>query len=373
MLKSMFRGLLQTAPQAAKGSMVAAQPDNEFLDQLMQRFFASLGKPQTDNFDYERFAITPGTEVGPDTARNYRGFRFVHDNARQLERVRDLFEDQASRSLYEDLLLYRMLGHTYVRLPANTPQHWALREQAHSYKRAPGQYGGAWGEMYYFNLEFLGQPIDVQCWPGNIAWSFLLKQYYFDRDGVKIEAQPGDYVIDAGACFGDTALGFAAAAGAEGRVYAFDIMPLHMQIIRANLAANPALAGRIEVTEAALADRSDQALYIHGEGPSALVNDKPSERKVQVATIDEFAEERRLPRIDFIKMDIEGAELDALRGAEQTLRRWRPKLAISLYHQPTDIFEIPLYIERLGLGYAYYLEHYTIHNEETVLFAVPRR
>ncbi|HEX4328576.1 MAG TPA: FkbM family methyltransferase [Burkholderiales bacterium] len=287
--------------------------------------------------------------------------------------MRDLFEDQASRSLYEHLLLYRMLGHTYVRLPANTPEHWALREQAHSYKRARGQYGGAWGEMYYFKLEFLGQPIDVQCWPGNIAWSFLLKQYCFDRGGVKIEVQPGDCVIDAGACFGDTALGFAAAAGAQGRVYASDIMPLHMQIIRTNLEANPALASRIEVTEAALAERSDQALYIHGEGSSALVSDKPSERKVKVATIDGFAEERGLPRIDFIKMDIEGAELDALRGAAKTLGRWRPKLTISLYHKPTDIFEIPLYIDSLGLDYAYYLEHYTIHNEETMLFAVPRR
>jgi len=68
-------------------------------------------------------------------------------------------------------------------------------------------------------------------------------------------------------------------------------------------------------------------------------------------------------------MDIEGAELDALRGAEQTLRAFKPRLAISLYHNKTDLTEIPEYLNALDLGYEFYLDHFTIHNEETVLFA----
>jgi hypothetical protein len=86
-------------------------------------------------------------------------------------------------------------------------------------------------------------------------------------------------------------------------------------------------------------------------------------------TIDEVVVHENIPRIDFIKMDIEGSELSALRGAESTIRRCRPKLAISLYHRPEDFFSIPSWIDSLDLGYRVFLEHYSIHQEETVLFA----
>jgi hypothetical protein len=60
----------------------------------------------------------------------------------------------------------------------------------------------------------------------------------------------------------------------------------------------------------------------------------------------------------------------ALRGGERSIRRWKPKLAISLYHRPEDFFVIPLWLDALGLGYRFHLDHYSIHHEETVLYAV---
>jgi hypothetical protein len=71
-------------------------------------------------------------------------------------------------------------------------------------------------------------------------------------------------------------------------------------------------------------------------------------------------------------MDIEGAELGALRGAERTLREFRPRLAISVYHREDDLVEIPRYLDGLGLGYEFFLDHFTIYGEETVLFAQPK-
>ena len=68
-------------------------------------------------------------------------------------------------------------------------------------------------------------------------------------------------------------------------------------------------------------------------------------------------------------MDIEGSELAALQGAEQTLRKFKPKLAVSVYHALQDFWTIPQYLNQLGLGYRFYLRHFTIHAEETVLFA----
>jgi hypothetical protein len=76
--------------------------------------------------------------------------------------------------------------------------------------------------------------------------------------------------------------------------------------------------------------------------------------------------------VDFIKMDIEGAEMQALRGAEESIRRFRPKMAITVYHSLEDFWEIPKWIAQLGLGYRFYLRHFTIHQEETVLFGVAK-
>ena len=78
-------------------------------------------------------------------------------------------------------------------------------------------------------------------------------------------------------------------------------------------------------------------------------------------------------RVDFLKLDIEGSELGALEGAKETLREFRPKLAISVYHKFSDFFEIPAFIDSLGLHYDLYLDHYTIHSEETILYGIPAR
>ena len=72
----------------------------------------------------------------------------------------------------------------------------------------------------------------------------------------------------------------------------------------------------------------------------------------------------------FIKMDIEGAELKALMGAERTILRNRPKLAISVYHKAEDIWEIPGYILSLYNDYQIYFRHYSFFGSETVLYAV---
>jgi hypothetical protein len=77
-----------------------------------------------------------------------------------------------------------------------------------------------------------------------------------------------------------------------------------------------------------------------------------------------------MPRVDFIKMDIEGSELAALKGASGALREWKPRLAISLYHRVEDFHAIPLWLDSLGLGYRFFLDHYSIHHEETVLYAI---
>jgi FkbM family methyltransferase len=71
-----------------------------------------------------------------------------------------------------------------------------------------------------------------------------------------------------------------------------------------------------------------------------------------------------------IKMDIEGAELAALKGALKTISQYRPNLAICVYHKPKDLWEIPLYINSLNLNYKFYLRNYGFSIFETVLYCI---
>jgi FkbM family methyltransferase len=75
--------------------------------------------------------------------------------------------------------------------------------------------------------------------------------------------------------------------------------------------------------------------------------------------------------ITLIKMDIEGAEMEALYGAMKTIKRCRPKLIISAYHKRNDIYEIPLLIHQMVPDYKLYFRHFSNNLGETTLFAIP--
>jgi len=76
--------------------------------------------------------------------------------------------------------------------------------------------------------------------------------------------------------------------------------------------------------------------------------------------------------INYIKMDIEGAELNALQGAHQIIKRSTPHLAICIYHKPKDLWEIGLWIHQNFSGkYSFYIRTYAEQTFETVLYCVP--
>lgn len=75
-------------------------------------------------------------------------------------------------------------------------------------------------------------------------------------------------------------------------------------------------------------------------------------------------------QVTFIKMDVEGAELESLKGARKIIVRDKPKLAICIYHKPEDMWEIPLYIKSLVPEYKLYIRHHESSPCETVLYAL---
>lgn len=189
----------------------------------------------------------------------------------------------------------------------------------------------------------------------------LLARQYFDLPVLRHEV--GETFVDAGAFNGGTAKGFAAWAGSYRKIFMFEPDPENLV--------------RCRQVQAELGDEKAQLL------PYGLWKDKGELRfdsradsscisqegtiRVPVTSVDEALAGER---ITFIKMDIEGAELEALHGAEHCIREQHPKLAICVYHKPKDIVEIPAYILSLCGDYKLYLRHYSDWEIETVLYAV---
>ncbi|MGA2226737.1 MAG: FkbM family methyltransferase [Syntrophobacteraceae bacterium] len=92
--------------------------------------------------------------------------------------------------------------------------------------------------------------------------------------------------------------------------------------------------------------------------------------KVEVQTIS-IDEQFPGEQITFIKLDIEGAEMEAMQGAANTIRRCLPKLAISAYHKHSDIHQLPLFIHSLHPQYKFYLRQFGYTLLDMVLFAIP--
>ena len=99
------------------------------------------------------------------------------------------------------------------------------------------------------------------------------------------------------------------------------------------------------------------------------IKDQQKGIAVETITIDEFFND---VRVDFIKMDIEGAELNALRGGIKVIQRDRPILAVSLYHSVNDVVDIPIYLHEMLSEYNFFVRHHSLIGSETVLYAIPK-
>src|SRR5205085_1183818 len=126
----------------------------------------------------------------------------------------------------------------------------------------------------------------------------LVNQYYFKRRSDAIEPAVGDHVIDAGSCFGDTALRFGASVGPRGHVYSIEVLSNHIDIARFNLAQNPEISN-ITLLPFALAHRNQD-----GPNPVGAVDpgfslashpDAPTRR------LDDLVNEQSIRKVDFIK------------------------------------------------------------------------
>jgi FkbM family methyltransferase len=207
----------------------------------------------------------------------------------------------------------------------------------------------------------------------DVVGVFMFEQYSYTRGAERVGVQPGDVVLDIGGCWGDTALYFANLVGPEGRVYTFEFDAENLRVLRANLELNPDLAERIEVVEQALWDRSGETVAFARAGRMTAIVSGEGEGHVPTATLDDFVAQAGIDRLGFVKMDVEGSELNVLWGGREALERFAPRLAIAAYHKKDDLVAIPRALESLDRDYRLYLDTFSPVEDETVLFATADR
>ena len=106
--------------------------------------------------------------------------------------------------------------------------------------------------------------------------------------------------------------------------------------------------------------------FSEGITGDSRISDTETEVSIDAVTFDDCVDDK----VTFIKMDIEGAELEALHGCKETIKKYKPKLAICIYHKQSDLIDIPLYIKELVPEYKLYIRHYCNCGAETILYAV---
>ena len=156
------------------------------------------------------------------------------------------------------------------------------------------------------------------------------------------------------------------------KVFTFEFIDGNLKVLKENISYNPGLAQNIVVVEHPLWEKDNEVFYYVDKGPASTVSTVAAgngDKVVKSKTIDALVKEKQLQKVDFIKLDIEGAEPYALKGAAETIRKFKPKLAIAIYHSISDFVTIPEYIRSLCPEYKLYLGHYTIYDEETLIYA----
>jgi FkbM family methyltransferase len=386
--RELLRALTWIHPDdSAAAANLAALPtapppsaDDERRARFLQVVAQARATHLADNIDY---LFEPFGRELPDEAAI--GERLVEQLAilDGAGTIWESFGDEQSRELFLRFLAYRALGPAHVRLQLEPHEYrrTVIGFSAQAMRRAsvassPGM-PLEW-QVHQYDLHPFGLPIEVIGSPLPLASTMAFSQYAYRDASVPARPRPGDVALDIGGCWGDTAVWLAHVVGDEGRVHTFEPTPGNRRLIAKNLELNPSLAGRVTVWPDALASSPGQMVWMpdvvaagatmqlareDGDGFATL--------ELRTQSVDALVSSGRIPRVDFIKVDVEGADLGVLEGAAETIRTQRPRLALACYHKPDDLVAIPDLIASLGVSYTWYLQCSTMTDVDTVAFGVP--
>lgn len=310
-------------------------------------------------------------KLTPRARRHREARRHIENYEHDYSYLYDHLEEPVEQRTLLEILACRLLGNGAVPLADLRHERRLLRELQRVFDGHAGseviEHRG-WS-MRKMDLRVLGLDFSFFVNPIILMYSFAKRQYENPHVGFRLPKS--GHFIDAGACYGDTAL-WMAASSRDARVHAFELMPGNRTVLAANLALNPKLRNRIVVCDAPLSDKSGEMYYVRDGRAGAAISQDADDftpvATVESLSIDDYVADNGLPSVDFIKMDIEGSEYDALLGARDTIARFRPQLAISVYHYACDLDRIPRLIHDIDSTYAFSLQHHSGSLLETILY-----
>ena len=194
---------------------------------------------------------------------------------------------------------------------------------------------------------------------------FGLKQYNIKNI---FEVKNDAVVFDIGAFKGDTAYFFSKKCSNKARIYAFEPDENNYKIllkIKDKYKLNNVIASNILFSN------------LETEINFLSMDLNRPDIKMKSTTIDKFVEENNIEKIDYIKMDVEGAEKNILEGSIKTIKKFKPSLAIAIYHGGKlfmeDFYNIPIFIKNvINEDYEYYIRTFHPAGLETILFCKPK-
>ncbi len=180
-----------------------------------------------------------------------------------------------------------------------------------------------------------------------------------------VHPKKGDIMIDGGLSDMVSAnKKFAEIVGNDGLVLGFEPIAWMANSAREQLSRY----AQYKVISAGLGEKKGHAHFADAHDSSHICNNAAGV-DCDIVSIDEIVASENLRRVDLIKLDVEGSELSALRGATKTISAWKPSLVICLYHSPADLFLIPLYIKSLVPEYRLHVAHSSSGFTDTILYA----
>lgn len=190
---------------------------------------------------------------------------------------------------------------------------------------------------------------------------------YFPKGLIRRRAD--EFFVDVGAYDGDTIRMFLSHQGTEfDRVLALEPDTENYKRLAAYVSSAPAhLSGRIQARPLAASNRAGRLRFNNGEGLAASLNEAGS-TEVECARLDDLLQGLHPT---YIKMDIEGAELDAIEGSTRILTVDRPVLAVCVYHTQDHLWKVPVAVRKLQATYRFFLRPHMQECWDTVCYAVP--
>lgn len=188
-----------------------------------------------------------------------------------------------------------------------------------------------------------------------------INQYFPERQDVFLSIGEDEVFVDAGACLGETSLQFMEVTKSRfKKIYMFEPDSSHLAELNQ---CEHFKTNKVVIVPAGLYYENKILSFSSNENMSSHIDAEGIE-KVKVVKLDDVIKEA----VTFIKMDIEGAEIDAIYGAQETLRRDKPKCAISIYHNVMDLWQIPLLLKKIVPEYKIFIRQHTNFWLETVVY-----